>query len=160
MDTRALLNKRGRRLLVAAVGLVWALSLCLDVVRLGGDQPRTDGPGLLVLALGWLGIFVGEFDWLANPALIFLMLIVWDDEHYPRVSWLLLGTVMTFLIKNVFRNSWTNGTAPDPLPIESFGFGFYFWMAALAFGFVVGLISVLKPEWIGKPRNASARKPA
>lgn len=154
------LGKRGRRLLVTVVGLLWALSLCFDVAHVGGGEQQVIGPGLFVLVGGWMGILMAEYDWVANPALIFLMLIIWDEEGYPKVSWMLMLAVSSIFFKNLFRDSWINGTAPTPYPIERFDAGFYLWMAALASGCVLGLISVLKPEWLGKPRSTSARETA
>lgn len=103
---------------------------------------------------------MAEYDWIANPALIFLMLIIWDEEGYPKVSWMLMLAVALIFFKNLVRESWVRGTSPTPYPIERFDVGFYFWMAALAAGCILGLISVLKPEWLGKPGSTPARKPA
>ena len=71
-----------REVRIAAVGisvLLFLLSLTQDAYYIWRGNGW--GPGFALLLLGWLGVFVGEFAWLANPALVVAWLALWKRRR-------------------------------------------------------------------------------
>jgi hypothetical protein len=98
-------------------------------------------PGVQVLALGWQGVFLGQFAWFAN-AFWFLSLLL---AFFRR--WLLaLAATFITLVVALDALSFLNTTVPldegfvNTMVFKSYHVGYYFWMASIG---ITGLGAVV-----------------
>ena len=128
-------SKKIYRLSVGSITLVssglFVTSLFFPVFyTLGVGQAADGGPvnGLVVLIFGWIPILACQPAWLANPACVAPLIILWFRSHKWGV--LFGGTSMLLAASSVFTK-----TIPAPLgdyPITGYGPGFYLWLSAIA----------------------------
>jgi hypothetical protein len=118
---------RARFLLAALIVLLWSTSLALPVMT---DGPDSTYHGTLILMLGWMGLFVFQFAWLANillmPALGLLLV-----ERPPRTASKILGGLLLALFVSALawdEMYYDNGTRP----ILSYHSGYFLWLGAVA----------------------------
>jgi hypothetical protein len=116
--------------------ILWGSSLVLPVAIF---SPTNNFDGLFVLALGWLGVLGGQFGWLANIGFVasFFRLTVFRGRGVLN---LVIAVVMVLPALNAL--TWHKVYWPDangPVHIQSFGLGFYLWLAAI-FGSAVTLV--------------------
>ena len=103
--------------------------LCLPTYsldRVGHESPL----GGELLLIGGLGLFVGYFSWLANPA--YLLALVLGFVKHPRIAALVsvigLALALSFLLqKKILINE-----AGHEALIVGYGWGYWLWLAALA----------------------------
>lgn len=66
------------RKVIAASAVLYAVSLILPAISEtypGGM--RIDEQGYLILAMGWMGILIGQVGWFANPAWLLAVVLLW-----------------------------------------------------------------------------------
>lgn len=83
-------------------------------------------PGWLILAMGWFGIFQGNFAWLGNPLLLFAISICLFKPKLARWTasiGFLLG-LTGFFFSNIPNSS---GASEKVL---AFGVGYYLWLSS------------------------------
>lgn len=138
-----------RLLTLLSVGLFGAsLTLncyCTDPTSgLGSGDPCAT-PGLNLLALGWLGVFAGQFAWLANP----LLFLVWGLTWWrPRAAGLGLAAASgalllagSFLLtRQILMDEGGHYAA-----LVAYRAGYWLWLGSTASQVVAGVVSWLRP---------------
>lgn len=137
--------RRGIALLLL---LLWFASLLLPTLRTNGSDW---GYGWWILASGWMGILVGQFEWLANPLLILAVLLL----ARKRAARGLLGTagVLLFLLcaKVAATASLIDNEGGIPHPIELRFVGYWCWLASIGLAGGLSLLAALAPRLFGYP---------
>ena len=119
------------RLLAAGACLVLlAVACALPAAQMEKDETWN---GAQMLGMGWLGIFIGQFGWLANP-LMLLSLILLITRH-PRAA-----VIVSLLSIAIGCHSFSLPGATIPLDeggarkttVLALGPAVYVWLAALA----------------------------
>jgi hypothetical protein len=87
----------GRRV-IAASALLYAVSLVLPAIaETYPDGMRIDEQGYLILAMGWMGILIGQVAWFANPIWLLAVILFWrrrwKGAARASVAAVLLGAV-------------------------------------------------------------------
>jgi hypothetical protein len=125
--------------IIAGLSLaMFCASLFLPAVRFvyapGRETQRVD-TGLMCLAFGWTGLFVGSIAWLANPA-YFLGLILLGMQQTSATTWLsvawLLGLSTTIQMVLPFTGDEAGISRKLIVPQA----GFYVWMLSLTLAVV------------------------
>ncbi|HZG46668.1 MAG TPA: hypothetical protein VEZ41_10475 [Allosphingosinicella sp.] len=124
--------KTSRRTISIILGLGWAASLALPVATLGDGQGEL-WYGWTVLLLGWLGIFLGQFAWIAN--FLFAAALLLLVRGRPPLVWGMMIGVLTSLLA-AHALSWTTiyQTGGGTAPILAYWSGFYLWVLVTFLG--------------------------
>jgi hypothetical protein len=115
------------RAVALVLGLGWAASLALPVATFGGGAGEI-WYGWAVLLLGWLGVFLGQFAWVAN--FLFAAVIILLVRGRPPLVWGLMIGVLTSLLA-AHALSWTTifRTGGGTAPVLGYGLGYDLWVA-------------------------------
>ena len=133
----AIETRRARRFLAAALGLGWAISLVLPVADAGKGYESVDGA--MVLMIGGLGVFMGQFAWFANPLLFVVLLLCLSSRMYPLLLRWSGGLLVLLTISAAF---WSD--IPDDAGsniVERFLPGYWLWMATMG---IAGLWAMVR----------------
>ena len=116
---------------IAGLGLLlFFTSLAMPAMRLDNGEVW---PGSQVLMSGWLGPFIGQFGWYANPFFVTAVVFIF----LRRAGWAAAFTVLA-LVFAVTSGMILNAVIPlDEANVRKakmigFGPGFYVWFTALA----------------------------
>ena len=135
-------------LLYVSTGL-FVLSLLFQCYYLEGDEPvwgifKGDPLGLTLLLIGWIGLFQGEFAWIANPLWIVAMIsIAYSEKSFGSKpyakggAWLALVLSFAALILAltfVFQKNTYCGKGPAGRLSQIGGFspGFILWISSMS----------------------------
>ena len=144
---------------IAVVSIVlFLISLAMPALRkVGVADPRPTDPaniehGILLLALGWTGIFAGFVSWFANPLyLIGMTLYLRRSRKPPRA----LFTIALFFALSILLRvgvSFQSDTSGGGYSVIVLLAGFWVWTASLA----VAALGAWLPEQLkassGPPR--------
>jgi hypothetical protein len=105
-----------------------------------------------LLAIGWMGILVGYFEWIANP----LMLFSWISAFFRRYSQAAVGAAVAFVvILSFLRHSnmvWPGDNGEKTATITGYDPGYWLWLASAA---VMAIGSGLS-HWAQRSENPSS----
>lgn len=122
----------GRYYLVALVGVLYAGSLILPAIHLKGEP---SWPGWHVLLMGWMGMLIGQFAWLAN-----LLLALWLPLVLTRQRWAAFATALLALVVALHCFTFFNAEIPmDEAGVRKatmlgYGPALWLWLGALVCG--------------------------
>lgn len=60
--------------------LLYLAACCMPVLTFTKGTSNDVWPGIAAAGMGWLGIFVGEFAWLANPLWLLSTILTWTQR--------------------------------------------------------------------------------
>lgn len=140
-----------RIILILIWAVLWFVSLSLPVVMNG--NPEHHWPGVIVLMLGWMGLFSFQFGWLAN--LTFwgtgVLSVIKDAPVAVRV-----GAALFQIGLGIDALFWdTVADEGGVQKIDAFGSGYYVWLFVM-FGSAVALLVVTMIDAKGGKRQARA----
>jgi hypothetical protein len=118
--TRDSLERSG---IAATVGL-WAVSLALPALRVGGGPALR---GVEVLSRGWQAFDAGVYAWLANPLFVTAAVLCWQRLH--RAAGVFAG-IACVLAMTSFAAADVAARGGAPVPEFAFQGGFYVWLAS------------------------------
>lgn len=120
------------KLLIIAGLICFSLSLYSVALFTSGD----DLYGIWVLLIGWMGIFLFQLSWFANPLNLLALLIL---SSKPKLS--LLLTMIAFLLatQSFFFSEIPTSLNQEKIFMKEFGIGFYLWYVANVL-FVVAIL--------------------
>jgi hypothetical protein len=139
-----------RIVLIACWGLLWCVSLALPAAMMG-PNPDHAYTGIIVLMLGWAGVFDGQFGWLANltlPGVAVLSLI----KRAPVGLRAFVAAVQIGLAINALFWNWVADEGGVRPPIDGFGPGYYLWLGVM-FGSAAVLLVVTRRDAIDRRRQ-------
>ena len=115
-----------------ALGLFLVACLFPALTFQKGGQPADAWPGWGALLLGWLGLFVGVFAWLANP----LLLLSWILLLCGRIRAARVCSLLAILVASSMIALWGMELPGDEggvtkMQISGIGLGCYLWWACL-----------------------------
>lgn len=117
------------------------LSLAMPAFRFTPDDPwfkfssaNDYWPGILVLLLGWIGIFEGVIAWLANP--LWVMALLQIGTHKYRLSTTTSVMAICCAVSAFFITQVPN----EKRPFYSLGIGFYVWLVSILILVVVSVV--------------------
>jgi len=117
-----------RRWIGGAIAALWLLSLIVPAAG-WGRGPSAIGPGWSLLAIGWLGIFNGQFGWFANLPFI-LSVPVAIARRQPSTP-LFLFACVAIVLPAAQTLGWAEvQTDSGRFPVV-IGPGYYLWLTAL-----------------------------
>jgi hypothetical protein len=124
---------RGRVKWLNALTLVSVVTFLLTLTQPAFYQNRPAEPvthAVWLLASGWLGVFIGYFEWIANP-LIFYSWICARRKHILEAMLTSIASavlILSFLHRQTM--DWP-GMATDTHPdIQGYALGYWLWLAS------------------------------
>lgn len=108
--------------------LLYSICLAFPAYNVEGPEGPRDVHSLLELAIGWLGIFYGILDWLANPLLL-LTWILLALRHYKRAVAAAFASTF-FAACFLARTTVVISEAPTYGRILSYHVGYWLWLAS------------------------------
>lgn len=128
LDTKTLEARWPVKLGLFASILLYSVCLAFPAYSVEGPEGPRVVHSLLELAIGWLGIFYGIFDWLANPLLL-LTWILLALRHYKRaVAAAFASTIFAAFF--FARTTIVISEAPTYGRILSYHTGYWLWLAS------------------------------
>ncbi len=125
-------------LLYTGVG-AYTLSLFLpSIVEIGGTD---QGLGFVILIIGWMGVFIFMFAWLANPLLLTALICI-RFKKYTASAVLSLAAFILSLQSYAFHGEPTEG--PGPGNPTYLGIGFYVWVLSIVCILIYSIIKMKK----------------
>lgn len=124
--------KTSWRAVAVLLGLGWAATMVLPVAVFGPAEGET-WSGWTVLLLGWIGLLVGQFAWLAN--FLFAAALILLFRSRPPLVWGLMIGLLTSLLA-VQALTWTQiiETRGSMVEVMGYGPGYYLWIAVTFLG--------------------------
>ena len=102
----------------------------LNFVNSGnGPDPMN---GLNILLLGWMGVFIGQFAWFANPFIALSALILLFRQWLAAIIAILIGLAISLNTFALFGQEIPADEANvNKLTLVSLGPGYYLWVASM-----------------------------
>jgi hypothetical protein len=125
--------------------LLYALACALPVLDFlkedGSPTPESPMLGFVLLFIGWLGILIGQFAWLANLGWLLSMILLLLRRWVAS----LVTTVLTMLVALHTFALFTqrvpaNEAATDYLRLQQVKIGFYVWLVSFL---VIGISALI-----------------
>lgn len=110
------------------------------------DNPRAWSSGFGLLAVGWLGVLVGVYSWLANPTLLIAWLAMWSP-NYKRYSIGASAIALLLALSFLLHESLMTDEAGNRSRVTGYGIGYWLWIGSMALA-LVGSCS-----WLGSYSN-------
>jgi hypothetical protein len=124
------------------LGGCWLLSFVLPVVDAATPNGTDIWYGWMILMTGWIGVFAGQFGWLANAVLPGGLLMMVLPNRGPILRALLIMFALLLLALTVNATAWHEiPTDYASNQVARFRIGYYLWMGAMVGGAVTGLVS-------------------
>lgn len=150
--TQVSITDSGRNHLFIGLSVLLFLLACATPCLEMSQKSDPTWYGLRILVLGWMGVLVGQFAWLANP--LWLLGLITFALRKWRVALIALGasllfaanTLLLFVMPLPADESNINHTSLVRLRI-----GFYLWLASIAVLF--GRALVMKPQSLRQHRT-------
>lgn len=100
-------------------------------------EPGSTYYGYKVLVLGWAGVLVGSFGWIANP--LYLVSIAYVIRRKPISCFLLCVALILAISSFIFKNLSTSGVSNEY--IKYFLTGFWYWLVSLLLMFIASIVA-------------------
>lgn len=137
MTNRKQWLKAGRLTCLGASILLFAISLMVPAYLFGWTEKNPYGRpsswtyGYAALGLGWLGLLIGQFGWLANLPVI----VGWVALALKKRMLALFSGASAFLLSldtiRLFYMEWRSEAHQPPRTLEQLGPGFYLWTMSM-----------------------------
>ncbi|MBI2262123.1 MAG: hypothetical protein HYU62_10730 [Caulobacterales bacterium] len=132
--------------------LLWCASMVLPVAIVGPD-PDNVFPGWLILAMGWMGVTVGQYGWFANVTLPFILLMSAMKGSPIVIRFIMIAAQLSLTLHAL---SWDtmygdNGSGP----IGGFGPGYYLWFVVMI-GSAASLLILSVRQVVARKREVMA----
>jgi hypothetical protein len=114
------------------------------------DLASNSYTGIYLLIIGPIGLFAGEFSWLAN---IFYLLALSRVTNPSRITTIVFS-VMAVLISLIFAFGKTIAVGSSGMFPYNLSYGYYFWVAAMGLMVVSSIIGSLTHHSSGTPNGA------
>jgi hypothetical protein len=105
--------------------------LCLTQVAYYDNLPDDPAPSAAVaFFMGWLGMITGNFEWLANPALLFSWIAALRRRIIPS---LISASLSVLLIVSFLRRAevvYYGDNVDRHAVIQAYGPGYWLWLAS------------------------------
>jgi hypothetical protein len=107
--------------------LLYAISLTMPAFVIHADLPFDEVQyGYEILALGWLGLFIGQMAWYANLLLPAILLAIHFRRYQTAAGLAAIASVVGLQALMVSRLP-RNEAGVDDLVVDHLGSGFYLW---------------------------------
>ena len=136
-------SRRSAPFLLISVAL-FLISLSQPAMLLDGSPTGDRWECLVLLCMGWIGVFGGVFAWLANPALAiaWIFLLLRKNRHAAVSLIISLGFALTFLFEKHWERD-TSGT--NTANITGHGIGYWLWIASIVVA-LTGALFAMKTD--------------
>jgi hypothetical protein len=114
---------------IACSVLVFVISLTQVGFTIDRRDPAGWSPSLLLLLIGWLGVFVGFPAWLANPALMLAWLLAFFRSARTAAFVCSLAAVVLAL-SFLLHKEILSDEAGNRSKITGYGAGYWLWVAS------------------------------
>lgn len=113
---------------------LYAITLFLPAIYAGGQPPV---PGYTVLAIGWLGVLILNFSWIANITFLVAVWMTWRQRYGD--ARLVSGSGMLLSFQTFFTTEWyfNEGNASK---ISMIGVGGYVWVLVMIMTFAINTL--------------------
>ena len=133
-------------ILVQLVVFVSSLSLLvlaciLPALNFIGSNGIENYDGFTTLWMGWMGIFIGQFGWYANPFIFFSTILFIFRRWFLSILFTVLSLLISLSTLALFYQEIPGDEANvNKLHLVSLGPGYYLWIASMS---MIGLGSVI-----------------
>jgi hypothetical protein len=138
---RVFISRRVVPFVVASVVLFLA-SLTQPAMRLDGSTTGQRWECLLLLCIGWIGLFGRVYAWLANPALFagWVLLVVRRSGRGAVMLVISLGFALSFLRETHWER---DESGSHTATITGHAIGYWLWIASIATALVGCLVAMV-----------------
>ncbi len=127
-DADIALRKRARQLVLWNAA-IFACSLPFDAYTTAWHgESSQNGFGLLLV--GWLGVLMGYFEWIANPLLLMAWICLWVRKPRHAIPFAVAACAIAFAF--AFRDKILVNEAGNICRIVSLDAGYWLWISSAA----------------------------
>jgi hypothetical protein len=121
------------RLIVLGISLFfYIIALCTPALIFQGGGDDATWPGFMVMTLGWMGLLVGQFAWLANIPLLIGMILLLCRRWIGTLVCIIIATLLALHSFYLYRQKIPADEASTRyLILDHPGVGFYFWLFSI-----------------------------
>ena len=109
--------------------LLFLASLTQDGYYLAGDNPESWSASWLLLLIGWMGLYVGVFAWLANPLLVLSWMLCLRGKHGAAL--IVSTAAVLFALSFLLHSTIVADEAPTYKAVTGYGVGYWLWLASM-----------------------------
>ena len=137
---------------------MFLISLSQPAMHLDGSTTDQPGECLLLLCIGWIGVFGYVYAWLANPFLLaaWISMIKRCNGRAAVFSIVSLGFALSFLwVRRWDRDE----SGSHPATITGHGLGYWLWIASISTALLGSILATVldQPDPEGRASSADYR---
>ena len=127
---------------VIASVVLFVASLTQPAMHLDGSKTGKQWECLLLLFIGWIGVFDRIYAWLANPTLVvgWMFLLVRWNRCAAATLIFSLGLALSFLRETRWKR---DESGSNTSAITGHGVGYWLWVASIAIALAGSLFAVV-----------------
>jgi hypothetical protein len=128
-----------------SIATLWTAALFFPAIQ-AGDHTISS---LFFLLWGWSGLMILDIDWLTNPLLLCITLLLLGHVQRPRAMMVLGVALLALFLKNAARGTMIVNENQNSVAIDHHLAGWYLWMAAQIIALAVICVAVAEPRVMG-----------
>ncbi|WP_174975685.1 hypothetical protein [Burkholderia contaminans] len=121
---------RATTVLLAISVLLYLVAMFTAPFRTGAPAPHPWADGWQVLLMGWMGVLVGIYAWLANPLVFAAWLLT--AKRYRAQAVMLAGLALLFGMSFLSQHQIAVDEAGNVEPVHLDAIGYWCWLASFA----------------------------
>lgn len=122
---------RERLLFLGICLFFYAIALVLPALVFQDESDAT-WLGIMVLTLGWMGVLLGQFAWLANIPLLIGMILLLCRRWIGTLVCIIIATLLALHSFALYQQKIpANEASTHYLILDYLGVGFYFWLLSI-----------------------------
>ena len=123
-------SARGRAFILLSFVLLFAAACALPALHLTGR--REVWTGVELIAMGWMGLTLGQYGWLANPAVLIALLLAMRGRTSLAIIFSFIAAALGLHTLWLLGHEIKLGDEPfNTVRVVSLGAGYYVWMTGL-----------------------------
>lgn len=133
------------RIAAMSVAILWAAALFFPAIQAGSYTISS----LFFLLWGWSGLMILDIDWLANPVLLCIVLLLLGHVQRPRAMTALGVALLLLVLKSAARGTMIVNENQNSVAIDHHLAGWFLWIAAQVVALAVICVAVAEPRTMG-----------
>jgi hypothetical protein len=144
-DASAQRTLRPAQVAAISIAILWAAALFFPAMQAGSHTISS----LFFLLWGWSGLMILDIDWLANPVLLCIVLLLLGHVQRPRTMTALGLALLVLVPKSAARGTMIVNENQNSVTIDHHLAGWYLWIAAQVITIAVICVAVAEPRTMG-----------
>jgi|GEM_PF-605079 len=122
--------KFSSRLLFGLSAALFVACLTQDGYYIAGYDTRAWSPAIGLLLVGWMGLGMHVYEWLANPLLVLAWFFAWKAR--PGRALICSALALLFMAGFLYEKRIVSNENGGTSVITGYGLGYWLWMASAA----------------------------